>query len=466
MMQKTYIIFTCFLFVPCIVQAQTLREALTLAYRNNPSFLGEQANLRAQSENSAQARSGWRPAVSVTMDANYQKGPDSSNFRGGSYSTNYAQGYVTARQTLYSFGHVANQVRASDARSRAAGHGVRLTEAQIFTSVTTAYMDVLRDRYILDVRKADLAMLQKQVSLISTRYQLGGAAAEQVTRTDVEQAQTRQHSASVACAQARTNLAASEARFQALTGVYAGELTMPESLPGLPQNLRQAEHETLARSPELEQMREMKIAAAADIDTARSQWGPQVVVQGQYGTIGPASSFKGHAYKQQVNGVVSLVQPIYNGDLYNSQIRQARDKNEQASQNVELARRTALQTINTQWYAVENGREAVRAALKEVQSGELTLRGYQLEYNYGKRSTTDVLYADQNLRAAQIDLATSRHDIVVAEASLLAAMGRLQAKYLQLNTAYYDTHAVIHRAQTRGWELLQTPISMLDKVGW
>ncbi|MCX2562117.1 TolC family outer membrane protein [Acetobacter farinalis] len=446
--------------------AQTLQDVLARAYRSNPTLLGEQANQKAVTENSVQARSGWRPTVSINMDANYQQGPYTNAFALGSYTSNYAEGYVAAKQTLYSFGHTANQVRAADARSHAERHALRLTEAQVFTSVITAYMNVLRDRAVQDIRKADLDMLERQVRLTTSRYTLGGAPTEQVTRTDVEQAETRRRSAEVALAQARATRAASEAQFQAVTGVEPKTLTMPAALPGLPSSLDQAMKAALAANPQLAQMRETKSATQADVDTARSQWGPQIQVQGTFGTIGPASPFREREYAQQVTGTVSLVQPLYNGGLYNSQIRQARDKDEQARQNVEFARRAALQNVVTNWRAVENGLEAIKAGLAEVHSGEMTLKGYQLEYGYGLRSTTDVLYADQNLRSAQVDLASSQHDTIVAEAQLLAAIGQLQAGTLLPDTRPYDADAPLRHARTRDWEPLQAPLAAIDRAGW
>ncbi|MBS1064195.1 TolC family outer membrane protein [Gluconobacter wancherniae] len=446
--------------------AQTLTQALALAYRSNPTLLGEQANQRAVTENSSQARAGWRPTVTVNMDANYQQGPYTNAFALGTYTSNYAEGYVAAKQTLYSFGHVANQVRAADARSRAEGHALILMESQVFTNAITAYMDVLRDRNVLEVRRADLDMLAQQVKLTTSRYTLGGQPREQVTWTDVEQAETRRRSAEVALTHAQATLAASEALFQAVIGVKPQNLTMPDGLPGIPSNIQQALQTAVAANPQLAQMRETKEATAADIDTARSKWGPQIQVQGTFGTIGPGSPFRGREYSEQVAGTVSLVQPIYNGDLYNSQIRQARAKDEQARQNVELAKRTAFQNVVTNWQAVENGLEAIKSGAAEVHAGETTLKGYQLEYGYGLRSTTDVLYADQNLRTAQVELASSRHDTIVAEATLLATMGQLQASDLLPNERHYDANATFQRARTRGWEPLQAPISAMDQAGW
>ncbi|MFM2151250.1 MAG: hypothetical protein RLZZ187_3556, partial [Pseudomonadota bacterium] len=45
--------------------AQTLQEALALAYSNNPALQAARAQLRAVDENVPQALAGWRPTVQL-----------------------------------------------------------------------------------------------------------------------------------------------------------------------------------------------------------------------------------------------------------------------------------------------------------------------------------------------------------------------------------------------------------------
>ena len=89
-----------------------------------------------------------------------------------------------------------------------------------------------------------------------------------------------------------------------------------------------------------------------------------------------------------------------------------------------------LRTVVTAWNQVQAGARAIRAGEAEVRAAELALRGYQLEYADGLHSTSDLLIADQNLRAAQVALSGNRHDTIVAEASLLASVERLEARTL------------------------------------
>ena len=407
--------------------AETLQQALALAYGTNPVLRGQRAMQRATGETVEQARSGWRPVVGASVSAGYQREPyDTFNYAVGTIETNDAQAALTVTQPLYTGGRVGSAVRASGARTRAARQGVRLAEAQTFQAVIGAYMDVLRDGDILAVRRADLRTLERQVAETTSRYQLGDA----VTRTDVAQAEAQRDDAAASLATAEAQLEASRAGYRTAVGIPPGPLLQPDALPGLPATLELALAAARAANPMLAQDQALADASGADIASADAAFAPQVGVQAAFGYIGAASPFRSREYDQEVSGVVTLSQPIYTGGLLASQLRQARDRHDADRDAVEDARRQADQAVLTGWSQMRAGLAAIRADEREVGSAMTALRGYQIEYGYGLRSTLDVLIADQTLRAAQVSLAVSRHDTVVAEAALLAAMGRLEAGVL------------------------------------
>jgi len=93
------------------------------------------------------------------------------------------------------------------------------------------------------------------------------------------------------------------------------------------------------------------------------------------------------------------------------------------------------------------------------------LKGYQLEYGYGLRSTLDVLIADENLRAAQVSLAESRHDTIVAEASLLAVTGGLDARLLLPGETIQNPQAAFNKVKHAGAVPWEGGIAALDQAG-
>ena len=61
-----------FLVASAPASAETLADAIALAYQTNPTLQAQRAQLRATDENYVQARAGLRPTAKVTADYNYQ----------------------------------------------------------------------------------------------------------------------------------------------------------------------------------------------------------------------------------------------------------------------------------------------------------------------------------------------------------------------------------------------------------
>ncbi len=404
-------------------RAETLRDAIATAYRTSPVLHGQQALQRATAENAVQARAGWRPTIAINGSGGYQRLPyDTLNFSYGAVDSNQAQAALAVTQPLYTGGRVSSAVRATDARTQAGLAGLHATEETVFQSVIGAYMDVLRDTTILGIRKADLQTLARQVSNTAARFRLGTG----VTRTDVAQAKAQQQAAQAALLAAEAQLAASRANYIAIVGAAPIDLTDPGNLPDLPKTLHMALDRAAVADPLVAQSRLAALASAEDIASARAATMPSVELQASIGSIGPASPLHTGQYQSQASAIISVTVPIYQGGLIASQIRQAKDKNEAAEDAANNTTRQEVQIVMTAWSATQAGLAAIKANSAQVASATMALRGYQAEYGYGLRSTLDVLIADENLRAAQISLAQSRDDTLVAEAQLLAATGDLR----------------------------------------
>ena len=338
---------------------------------------------------------------------------------------------------------------------------LRLTEAETLQAVVSAYMDVLRDQDVVAVRRADLQTLQRQVSETTSRFNLGAS----VTRTDVAQAGAQRDAAAATLADAQAQLEASRANYRTVVGALPGLLVQPGTLPGLPTTLASAMAAAKLADPASAQSRLMADASTADIAAARSHFRPTIGVQGSFGYVGPVTPFHGHAYDQEVVGLVTLTQPFFAGGLLASRLWQARDGNEVDRQAAENADRQTVQIVLTSWSQVRAGFSAMRANQAQVRSATTALRGYQLEYGYSLRSTLDVLIADQSLRSAQISLAISRDETIVAEASLLAGTGRLETRWLLPAEPSYDPRTAFHHVRQAGSVPWEGAVAILDQAG-
>jgi outer membrane protein len=439
--------------------AETLLQALASAYETNPTLHAAQASQRATDETGAQARAGWRPTVSIAASAQYLRVPaDFAQYQAGTIETNDGNATLDIKQPLYTGGRVTHAVRAADARISAGQQGLRATEAQIFQAAIQAYVDVLRDQTILAVRRADVATLDRQVKETELRFRLGDA----VTRTDVAQTQAQREAAKAAQLAAEAQLTTSQASYRATIGTTPGQLEEPEGLPFCPHSLDDAINLAEAANPGVAQNQFLVDAAQDDVAAARSAALPTIGIEGQLGTVGPAAPLHTGEYEPNITATITLTQPLIAGGLVASQVRQALDRDEAARAMLEQTGRSVLQAVRTSFAQVTAGAGEIAADEAQVQAASLALKGYQAEYRFGLRTTLDVLIADQNLRAAQVSLAASRHDTIVAEAALLASVGRLEARTLLPAISHYDPQESLQHAKSAGSVQWEGAVEALD----
>jgi len=105
------------------------------------------------------------------------------------------------------------------------------------------------------------------------------------------------------------------------------------------------------------------------------------------------------------------------------------------------------------------------ANAEQVRAATVAFTGIQEQYQVGISTILDVLVAQTTLRDAELALAQSNHDYYVAQASLLNAMGRLEAGALVSGAPLYDAAANFNQVKMAGavpWEGL---VQGLDTVG-
>src|SRR5579875_62837 len=96
-------------------RAETLADAIALAYRSNPDLLAQRAALRALDENYNQARAGYGPTVNASVEGAYQAAAiDQQDFFGGKTTTRANAGthtdLLSITQPLYTGGQTHAQV--------------------------------------------------------------------------------------------------------------------------------------------------------------------------------------------------------------------------------------------------------------------------------------------------------------------------------------------------------------------
>jgi outer membrane protein len=409
--------------------ADTLREALVSAYHTNPTLTAQRETLRATDANVAIAKAAGRPQVSATVGVNRsitQSGVLVSAGKGPNLSAEVAVSYP-----LFNGGSVRNSVRAAETRVDAGRATLRAVEGDVFTQATTAYMDVIRDRAIVELNQNNVKVLETNLQATQDRFQIGD-----LTRTDVAQSESRLQLGRAQLAQAQGTLTASEATYRQVIGHAPGQLAPPPPLPPLPTTADEAVRIALANNPDLISISRQAIAAGYDVDVARASRLPTLSAQatGDYVNNLAGNSPAGfpNTGAETTVGLSARI-PIFQGGLPAARIRQAQAQQGQTLEQVVGTERAVVQTARAAFAIYDASQRAIQAQTVAVQANELALEGNRAEQSVGTRTIIEVLNAEQELLNSQVALVTAKRDAYVAGFQLLNAMGQAQAQDLGLD---------------------------------
>ena len=408
--------------------ADTLREALVSTYNANPTLTGQRETLKSTDAGVAIARAAGRPQVSATVGLTRDL-TRSGRFDVGGSKGPFITGGVDLSYPLFQGGTVRNNVEAAKTRVEAGRATLRAVEGDVFTEAVAAYMDVIRDRAIVELNSNNVKVLETNLQATRDRFEIGD-----VTRTDVAQSEARLSLQRSALLDAQARLTSSEENYRRVIGKRPDALQPPPPLPPFPATADQAVQIALANNPDLIAVTRQAEAANYDVRSVRGTRLPTVsaVASGDY-----ANTVSGDTQGIPRSGTATSIGvqgriPLYQGGLPAARIRQA-----QALEGETLERRIATEravVANTRsaFATYKAATDAIASNQVAVSANELALEGARAENSVGTRTILDVLNAEQELLNSQVALVTARRDQYVAGFQLLNAMGQAEADDLGL----------------------------------
>jgi TolC family type I secretion outer membrane protein len=411
-----------------VADVDSFRQALLNAYRSNPSLQGERARQRGTDELVPAAKSGWRPTI--TAQGSISREYSDSNPHVAHETTTPKNLNIALSQPIFRGFKTREGVAQAKENVEAGRQGLLAVEQNVLLQAAEIYMNVVRDRRILELRRQNVSNLQRQANAASARFQAG-----EVTRTDVSEARARVSGAKSQLAIAQANLQDSTARFVSVIGSRPGKLGGALS-PQNPRSLEEALGAARSVNPNILVAMHNQLAQEHGVEVTKGDLLPQASLQASASrTFDPGKGLD-NATNASIAGVVTV--PIYEAGRVYAAVRQAKQLESQRRIEVIGATRGVVQGVTSAWYYCAAAREAITSAKAQVSASSEALNGVRQEYLVGSRSTIDVLNAEQEMINARISLVVAEHDQVVASYQLKAAIGRLTARNLGLGGTYYD----------------------------
>jgi len=445
-----------------------MSSALARAYAGNPDLNQRRAGVRATDENLPRATSGWRPKVSATGQYGYNHfdlsttGTTTTGLNTGApvtinnrnvkrRGTDPGSLGVTVTQNLFNGNRTLNGVRQAESNIFGARESLRDTEQNVLLNGATAYMNVLRDTAILDLRKNNIIVLEEQLRQTRDRF-----AGGEVTKTDVAQAESSLATARSDYFTARANLQTSVANYRQVIGVEPTRLEPARTIESLlPHTLGVAVQLALAEHPEVQAALHAVDAAALQVKLVEGELYPTVNVSG---SVQQNYNYTGIPGERFLNGLIvaQVTVPLYEGGEVYAGVRQAKETLGQARLQADLQRDAIRATVVSTWGQLDSTRAVIQSSNASVKSNEIALDSVRQEAEVGQRTTFDILFQQQQLLNARVVLVSAQRDRVVASYAVMAAIGRLSAANLKLSVTQYDP--TVHFGQVKDkWIGLRTP---------
>jgi outer membrane protein len=409
---------------PVPASAETLLDALSQAYNYSPQLDAERSRLRATDEDVSRANAGYRPSINASADVGRQRTTTRPDF--GTNGTTSPRGYsVQLVQPVFRGFQTTNAVNAAEAEVRAGRETLRNVEQQVLLDAVTAYGNVVRDQSIVRLRENNLSFLSKELKATQDRFAVG-----EVTRTDVAQAQARRALGLSELDLAKANLKSSRAFYEQVIGSPPRDLR--ETNPNtklVPRSLDEAIGTGTRESPPVVQALYREQAARFQVDQIRGELLPEAQLEATYSDRFDSSTQTEENETASIVGRLNV--PIYaNGGEVYARVRQAKHTHISRIQEIEQARSVAQSQVVQAWSQLQGFKAQMTSDRAQIDANRTALTGVREEEKVGQRTLLEVLNAQQELLQSEVQLETTKRNVLVASYTVISAIGRLNVAEL------------------------------------
>jgi len=315
-----------------------------------------------------------------------------------------------------------NVARAQLLGTQAAQETVRLT---LGADVVRSYFTLLAFDEQLEATRRSLALREDNLRLQRVRYQAGLIGDFQLRQLEAEVSAARAQLPALERSRTAEELALSvllgrspkaiiESSVQ--RGADRSEPPPPVVPEGLPSDL-------LLRRPDIVTAEQNLIAANAQIGVARASLFPRIALTGYLGSESTmlGDLFSGPARIWQI--AFALAQPIFQGGRLFAEVEAVKAREKQALAQYQKTLQESFREVRQALSAQTRSREVFEAETARAAALRDTLRLARIRYENGLVSQLEVLDAERNLLAAELNRLDALRAQRVAVADLVKALG-------------------------------------------
>lgn len=408
----------------CVLPAHALdlKQALTLALQNEPSWLAAQSSTAATRELEIQAKAQLLPNIQFSGSGSRVHLDETRN-GAEQPSRNYNSHNLTLslKQTLYRKPQFA-QIDQSKAQVRQAEAEQERARRELLLRVVGAYFDALYADSALLALQSRLATADLLVQAARQSFSAGHG-----TRTDIDEAVARRDLAAAQSLKAKQQVSYAREQLAVLIGQPVDNLT-PLDLAQFKATAPEGTVESWiaraeAASPDLQALQARVDAARQEVEKARGGHYPTLDLFAQGGNSQSESTLSvGSRYDTAQIGLQFNL-PLYSGGGIDSAVRQALANLNREQHLLEQGRRTLALAVRKEYQNLSEGIAQIAALEQAAQSAAQMRIGVEKGIRAGTRTRVDLINAQQQETDVARELALARYQFLMAEYKLHTLAG-------------------------------------------
>ena len=424
-------------------EAATLAEIYNLAIENDPQLGAAQAVFLSQNEVVAQNRAFLLPNVALRGQSSDDRRMILGNPSQPTARYNDHGWQAVLNQPIFRLDSWYRFKQARDIQAEAVANFAGEQQALI-VRVAESYFAILEQEAGLSASNAERDAVQRQLEQVQQRFDVGLVAI-----TDVLESLAAYDSSTVNVINSEGLQSTAYEPLTRLTNQQIMEVNgLAENFPVKnpePQNADAWVEAALQNNYSLKAAQERLRSAEKGLKLAKSGFYPTVDAQVSYShNVTGSISFLGDKLDQRTM-TLNVNLPVYQGGGVKSQVKAAGYNLEAAQQNLDLIRRQVAENTRSLYTAINTDVARVRARLRGIESSQSALDATQTGYEVGTRNIVDVLQAQRNLYASQLQYASARYRYVLDTLRLKQNVGTLNPQDLYDLNEFIDPTVVVRR---------------------
>lgn len=412
-------------------QAENLLQVYQQALSSNPDLRKSAADRDAAFEKINEARSPLLPQLGLGADYTYSNGFRDNN----GINSNGTSASLQLTQSVFDM----SKWRALSLQEKNAGiQDVTYQTAQqaLILNTATAYFNVLNAIDTLSYIEAQKQSVYRQLDQTTQRFNVGLVAI-----TDVQNARAQYDTVLANEVTARNSVDNAVESLRQITGndyPSLASLNVDSFTTKKPAPVNSLLQDAEKRNLSLLQARLSQDLAREQIRQAQDGHLPTLSLTASSGISDTsysgsktsASSNYSDAHNGQNKIGLSLSVPLYQGGMVNSQVKQAQYNFAGASDQLEGAHRSVVQTVRSSFNNINASISTINAYKQAVVSAQSSLDAMEAGYSVGTRTIVDVLNATSALYSAKQQLSDARYSYLINQLNIKSALGTLNEQDL------------------------------------